>query len=237
MVDKKLNYGRHHIINFAKSSKNVALSPICVDLGAGGGDDLMAFKGIFPTAKLVACESYEPYQVNLKSMGIEVFSCDIEHDRLPFENESVDFIIINQVLEHCKEIWWIMHEISRILKVGGKLIIGIPNLASMHNRFLLGLGKQPTSIQNQSAHVRGYTKKDFLKFLNCGFEGGYTLEDFGGSNFYPFPPLIAKPLAAIMPTAAWGIFFKFNKNRSYLNSFITYPIEQRLETKFYLGEI
>jgi hypothetical protein len=68
-------------------------------------------------------------------------------------------------------------------------------------------GNQPSPLKIHSAHVRGFTKGGFTKFLNECFPHGYILKAFRGSNFYPFPPLIAKLLARIFPTLAWGIFF------------------------------
>lgn len=62
---------------------------------------------------------------------------NIERDPLPFADESVDIFMANQVLEHCKEIFWIFSEVSRCLKPGGCFIIGVPNLAALHNRLLL----------------------------------------------------------------------------------------------------
>jgi hypothetical protein len=115
------------------------------------------------------------------------------------------------------------------------LIIGVPNLASLHNRLLLLLGKQPTPIQTNSAHIRGFTKGDILKFVDSCFPGGYELKAFGGSNFYPFPPMIARPLARFFPTMAWGIFLLLEKQRDYQREFLEYPIAQRLETNFYVG--
>lgn len=232
MIDRRLNYGRHHIKNFLKKSREYK---VVLDLGAGQGNDLLNAGAIVKNAELHAVESYPEYISILQSKGIKVHDLNIERDPLPFKNESVDVIICNQILEHCKEIWWILHEISRVLKKNGKLIIGIPNLASLHNRFLLSAGRQPTSIQNNSAHVRGYTKNDLLRFLKS-FEGGYKLISFGGSNFYPFPAFIAKPLAAIFPTFAWGIFFLLEKRKEYNEEFLKYPQKEKLETNFYLGE-
>lgn len=232
MIDKSLNYGRQYIDSF---TKNLKPGSIAVDLGAGLGYDLLIAKKNNPDMKLHAIESYPPYQKQLREKGIEVHELNMENSRFPFDDASVDLIISNQIFEHCKEIWWIMNEITRILKVGGRLIIGIPNLASLHNRVLLTFGKQPTSIQNDSAHVRGYTKKDMCKFVIGVSDSGYKLIDFGGSNFYPFPPFIAKPLAKIIPTMAWGNFFSFEKTKANSDKFIKYPVEKKLETNFYLG--
>jgi hypothetical protein len=63
------------------------------------------------------------------------------------------------------------------------------------------------------------------------------LLDFGGGNFYPFPPLIAKPLARLFPTLSWGIFFYFQKVKTYHEEFLEYPQRERLETNFYLGKV
>lgn len=232
MIDRQLNYGRHLIKRFA--GKAVPFHNV-LDLGAGHGDDLLIAKHVQPDATLQAIENYEPYAKELESTGIDVFESNLERDSLPFENESVDLIICNQILEHCKEVWWIFHEISRVLKVNGKLIIGVPNLASLHNRVLLAVGEQPTAIKNNSAHVRGYTKNDMIRLLHSGFGGGYKLIDFGGSNYYPFPRTIARPLAALFPTSAWGIFFLFEKKAKYVSGFLDYPQSIRIETNFYYG--
>jgi hypothetical protein len=121
------------------------------------------------------------------------------------------------------------------LIVGGKLIIGVPNLASLHNRLLLAFGFQPTSIKTSSAHIRGFTKKDVLDFLQNCFPA-YQLKAFAGSNFYPFPPIMAIPLARLFPTMAWGIFFLFEKKQRYTREFLDFPAAQGLETNFYTGK-
>lgn len=232
MIDRSLNYGRDHIRNFLASAMEYK---IVVDLGAGGGYDLMLAKQINPAALLHAVEVDPMYSSKLSEKDMAVHSLDIEKETLPFSNCSVDIIILNQVLEHIKEIFWVFHEITRVLTVGGKLILGVPNLASLHNRVLLAFGKQPTSMKNNSAHLRGFTKGDIINFVESCYKGGYKLKAFGGSNFYPFPPMLAKPLANIFPTMAWGIFFMFEKQREYKKQFIEFPIINRLETNFYLG--
>ncbi|HOO40829.1 MAG TPA: methyltransferase domain-containing protein [Syntrophales bacterium] len=207
-----------------------------VDLGAGHGDDLVTASVLCPEAELVAVETWPPYVEELSSNGILVYQLNIERDKLPFLSEAVDAVIANQLLEHTKELFWIFHEVTRILSIGGKFIIGIPNLASLHNRILLMAGRQPSPIKSTSAHVRGFTKHDLCKFINDCFPAGYQLIGFGGSNFYPFPPYLAKPLANIFPSLAWGIFFMFEKQRQYSREFLDYPVHNKLETNFFLGE-
>jgi len=162
MVDKKLNYGRHNIEDFAKQIKGCNN---IVDIGAGSGDDLMIYKKHSPSANLMALEGYEPNVLTLEAKGIKTYMHNLEADKFPFDNKSIDLINANQILEHTKEIFWIFNEVTRTLKIGGYFVLSVPNLASLHNRLLLTIGKQPTPIQNDSAHVRGYTKSDILQFL------------------------------------------------------------------------
>jgi len=105
----------------------------------------------------------------------------IKRDMLPFADGSVDGVILNQILEHAKEIFWILGESSHVLRIGGSLIIGVPNLAAWQNRVVLLLGRQPRSIRPHPAHLRGFTKPDMLRLKNECFPGGYTLEGFGGA--------------------------------------------------------
>jgi SAM-dependent methyltransferase len=233
MIDRTLNYGRHHIRRFLSSSGNCQK---VLDLGAGRGEDLLCARDVNPNAALYGLEAHPANVQLLRSKGVDVKSVDIEREKFPFAPESLDVVMANQILEHTKEIFWIFDQISRVLKVKGHLILGVPNLASLHNRLLLALGMQPTPIQNNSAHIRGFTKGDVLRLLESAFPEGYQLVGFGGSNFYPFPSVIARPLAAVFPTMAWGIFFDFQKVKPYSGEFLRYPVQEQLETNFYIGQ-
>jgi len=232
IIDRKLNYGRHVLREFIKTKKNNSNYKI-LDIGAGSGDDLTICKDTLPFSQLYALECYPPNLNILKSKGFSVNSINIENEKIPFNNEYFDFIISNQVLEHCKEIFWIFHEVSRTLKVNGEFYIGVPNLASLHSRLLLQFGMQPTSIQLASAHVRAYTKHGLLKFLNNCAPELYKLNHFKGSNFYPFPPFLANPLSTLFPNSSACIFLVFQKTRIYKNEFLKYPVG--LETNYFLG--
>jgi SAM-dependent methyltransferase len=232
MIDRSLNYGRRQIERFLRSSGEYAT---VLDIGAGQGDDLLLSRSVNPGASVHAVEVCPEYAGRLAEKKILVHALNIEKDRLPFSDGSVDVVIANQVLEHVKELFWIFHEITRVLPVGGKLILGVPNLAALHNRVLLAFGRQPSPLKNNSAHIRGYTKQDIVRFLEGCFPGGYGLISFGGSNFYPFPPVLARPLAKLFPNMAWGIFFLFEKQREYNREFLEFPAKERLETNFYVG--
>lgn len=231
MVDRTLNYGREIVAGFV-AGLEVRLA---LDLGPGLGEDLAAVRASHPTARLIGLEAYPPYATQLRALGFDVVDCDIERDLFPCESETVDLIVANQVFEHVKEVFWILHECARVLRVGGSLVIGVPNLASFHNRALLAIGRQPTSIANWSAHVRGYTRDDLVALLEKPFPGGFRLVEARGANFYPFPRAAARIAARVWPGAAWGLFCRFEKAAAYDREFLEWPIREQLETNFYLG--
>lgn len=229
MIDRSLNYGRHHVRRFLERA---APYDRVVDLGAGTGVDLEAALEVCPGAEVLAVEVHPPYAGPLEERGWKVLRLDIERDALPLPDASVDVVVANQILEHVKEIFWIFHQVSRVLAEGGHFIVGVPNLASLHNRLLLLLGRQPTALHLHSAHVRGFTRAGLLRFLDEAAPGLYRLADRGGSNFYPFPPLLARPLARLLPSLAWGSFFLLEKSRRYEDEFVRYLERAELETNF-----
>lgn len=228
-VDHGETYGPRVIKKYLGQMSSVKLA---VDMGAGLGRDLSLVREKFPEASLCAIECRPDCISGLESQGINVYPADIETDTLPFQDESLDLVICNQILEHTKELFWILHEITRSLNVGGSLIIGVPNVASLHNRIGLLFGKHPTQAKSCSAHVRCFSKNDFLLFLQECFPGGYSLSRFDGSQFYPFPPSLSQPLARMLPSMAFSIFFLLKKTTKYKGSFLEYPVKANLETNF-----
>ena len=228
-VDKQLNYGRHVMANYAQS---LTCSSV-LDLGAGQGIDLDIFRKQHSSIKSFAVEGWKSNITILENNGHVVCGTDIEKEKLPFSDGTIDCIILNQILEHTKDIFWIMNECTRVLTDGGSLIIGVPNLAALHNRIFLLLGKQPTCIRTNSAHVRGFTKGGIVDFINI--YPGYKLTDFSGSNFYPFAPWLAKPLGRLFPELSVSLFFKFKKLEKYNGEYIAFPQKNRLATNYFTG--
>jgi len=206
-----LNYGRDRIadsvVRYALKTGKEQIN--ILDIGAGSGYDLincsrlLAEHGI--KSSLYAIEGYEPNVKTLKEKGITVESADIENGSFQYKDKLFDIIIMNQCLEHTKEVFHIFAEISRVLKPNGICITGVPNLASLHNRLLLLAGRQPSSIRMYGPHVRGITKKDFIDFAEKG--GYFKCIDFFGSNFYPFPPKLSNSLSRHLPSLSVSIFF------------------------------
>lgn len=118
---------------------------------------------------------------------------DLEQDRLPYDNNIFDLIVCNQVIEHLKIFENAISEAIRVTRKGGYIILGIPNLSHLINRFLLIFGSQPMCMALDGTHVRGFTHKAFLRLLRSYTE--LEIIDYTGSIMYPIPLIISKYLA------------------------------------------
>ena len=71
---------------------------------------------------------------------------------LPFADESFDYVVSFQVIEHIKRDKEFVREVRRVLKSGGKFIVTTPN--------------RPMSLTRNPWHVREYTAEQFSALLS-----------------------------------------------------------------------
>lgn len=138
----------------------------------------------------------------LKQLGYEVVGVDIDPDRfkkfinqydltikkanieiekLPFRNNTFDFVIFNEVFEHLRiNPIFTLKEINRVLKPSGTLILTTPNLYAIHKILMFNLGRSfndaydefnKLNIYGYMGHIREYSTKEIKKFLkNTNFK-------------------------------------------------------------------
>lgn len=163
-----------------------------LDVGCAGGTKAEAYARVLgiPLDRVKGIEPQENYAAEARKR-FEVYQVDIEKGPFPMPDEAFDLIVCNQVLEHLKNIFRPLSEMDRIVKTGGFLLIGVPNLAGLYNRFLLMLGRQPLAIAIDGPHIRGFAHGAFLGFLkqNKNFE----VVALDSANLYPLPyPLLER---------------------------------------------
>ena len=232
-----LNYGREIIFQwiddytkkFDKNNKKFKI----LDIGCGWGNDLTALFELSKNIELCGIEIDDEKIAACQPKNIMIFKINCETDRIPVKDNFFDIIIINQVLEHTKEIFYICSEISRVLNKQGILIIGVPNLASFHNRILLFFGYQPTCIELIGPHVRGFTAPALKNFISRG--NYFIVKEIKGSNFYPAPPQISKILSKFFPQVSVSIFLLVERT-SKEGLFIEILKKENFETNYYLGD-
>lgn len=87
----------------------------------------------------------------LEEMGFKAFLADIEKDNLvyrngrslqidlnqplPFKNQSFDYIVCVEGIEHLENPHHLIHEFSRILKKNGYLLLSTPNVMTIKSRW------------------------------------------------------------------------------------------------------
>lgn len=82
--------------------------------------------------------------------GLRTIQLDLNVDRIPLEDASVDMAVSFGVFEHI--IWYdnLLRETGRVLRDGAPFVISMPNLGSFVNRFALLLGYQPREVEVSS---------------------------------------------------------------------------------------
>jgi methionine biosynthesis protein MetW len=229
-----LNYGRHIVEAWAvEHISTLTSAPDILDLGAGDGTDLINLKQrLDRSVNLHGLEVSERAIERARERGISVTNVDIEREVYPFADASIDIVLANQVLEHTKEIFWVFSEVSRILRASGLFVVGVPNLASLHNRVALLFGSQPPSIQVLGPHVRGFTRAALTEFAQHG--SFFAVEEIRGSNFYPFPPWLSGRLAGKMPGLAVSLFFRMRRTAK-AGKFVEVLDGTSLDTGYFTG--
>lgn len=119
--------------------------------------------------------------------GVSAEVCDLNAERIPFDDESFDLIFAGEIIEHLVDTDGFLAELNRCLKPGGHLILTTPNLASFENRVRIFFGVYPIWVDHKlkgSGHVRAYTPTVLKRQLReHGFE---VLKQTG--NWVPFVP-------------------------------------------------
>jgi SAM-dependent methyltransferase len=131
---------------------------------------------------------------------------------LPFSDGMFDLVVLGEVIEHVPDPDYLLDEIWRTLKPGGKVIVTTPNLASWANRVLLLLGIQPLFTETSSRRKLGRR----FKFLGQGS----SVE--GHLKIFTLPALKELTVACgFKIDGVWGVPFFFPFPISKFDEFLT----------------
>lgn len=146
--------------------------------------------------KYIINEEHEKYLVdiseiainNTKNTKIKSYLRDINIEKLPFEDNSFDFIISTEVIEHIFNYEHYLKEINRVLKINWNFLITTPNLTWFASRITTLLGEPPVAMSIDEWHIRVFRysgKKLWLKqkLENAGFK---IKERFSNNAYFPF---------------------------------------------------
>lgn len=190
--------------------KNVPELDNLLDIGCADGTKTIQYaKMLSILLENVYGIETKPEYVKLAQEHFKIINANLEHETFPFQDQEIEIIICNQLLEHLKNIYFPLSEMDRVLKIGGYLIIGIPNLAALLNRIFIFFGRQPSCNVIMGPHVRCFTHKGFLKFIkqNTNFE----LQSISAATLYPFPYPVVQYCAKYFPGLSSYTFYLLKK--------------------------
>lgn len=205
---------KSRLLSFATHKKGGSL----LDIGCGPGEFTNEIGKAIGAGKLYGIDKHDSAIKKARKRGIIVKKLDLDKAGLPFRKKSFDVIVCNQVIEHLLDPDKLVKEIYRTLKDDGYALVSTPNLASLHNRFLILFGSQPTTIapstkvvfgnplrgidsrmRGPSRHITAFTYKSLTEMLK---HYNFRIDKYSASGFYPFKGWFAEALAKLLPNLA-----------------------------------
>lgn len=114
-------------------------------------------------------------------LGVDLYPCEAVdilanlEERLPFDNDSVSEMFLDNVIEHINDIPALMKELHRISKPGGEIFIITPHFANMSSWV------DPTHVHHLSYFsMEHFEKADVSHYTGGGFTILSKHLSFGG---------------------------------------------------------
>ncbi len=141
---------------------------LILDMGCGRGsmsEDLTAAHTV------IGLDMCEKALKEASAKGVKVVLGDIDGG-IPFTDKSFDAILIMDVLEHALDPESLLGECRRVVKDNGILVISVPNMLNIVNRFyfLCGAFKDITDVYHKrdalfSEHIRVFSRNVLEKLV------------------------------------------------------------------------
>ena len=177
---------QRHLVAYKEAAKMI--SGTVLEIGSGEGYGIMELAPI--ADKYIAVDKYDTYiSDELKGENDITF---IQTEVPPLKDvadNSVDFAVTFQVIEHIQNDELFLKEIKRVLKPGGKLIMTTPNVKM--------------SLTRNPWHIREYSPEQMGNVLKSVFENFELKGVFGNKKVMDY---YQKNKDAVMKITRWDIF-------------------------------
>lgn len=147
-----------------------------LDVGCGDGFATSVAAHRNRAHHFVGLDWSAPSLAQASRRGLTVLRAGLDA-RLPIRSDSVDVVVMSEVIEHLVDTDSAVEEAHRVLKPGGSLLLSTPNLAAWYNRGLLALGIQPVFSEvslrsvfgrpgsQVAGHLHMFTRRALVEFL------------------------------------------------------------------------
>ena len=134
---------------------------IVLDLGAS----IITLSKKIKAKKIITLDISDKKEMTIK--------CDLNEDKIPLKNNSVDIILAGELIEHIPNTLFFLSECKRILNKNGFLVLSTPNICSLVDRIRMLFGFLPGQCARFSrqgkdkynSHVRDFSLKEINEAL------------------------------------------------------------------------
>lgn len=140
------------LYTWEKISDLISSDSTVVEIGIGPMSALVKrLKG----AEVIGVDLVDTQSALCDAFGINLWTCDVQSEPLPLEDESVDVVLFLQVIEHlCMYPKAVLDEIHKKLKSGGYLVVSTVNFLRISSRFRVLSGKNPLTNYFERSQYR-----------------------------------------------------------------------------------
>jgi len=153
---------------------------VFLDIGTGHGIAPRVMKKLGVRAISLDWPVTGGYDVieNVRAAGVEGYYCEVGGEPMPVEDESVDCVLIADVLEHiCHSPKPVLQDIYRVLKPGGVCIAAVPNATRLTIRIKVAMG------YSNWPYIGDYYDKPFHEGHHHEYTSDELKEIFKRENF------------------------------------------------------
>jgi len=161
---------QRHVIAYEETAKRVSGKVLEIGSGEGYGIRLLAPK----TTEYVAVDKFNTASIN-NAENVKFIQASVPPLTFAKDN-SLDFVVSFQVIEHIVKDNFFVQEIHRVLKPGGKVILTTPNIK-------MSLTRNPWHVREYKLEeLRDLLKKYFPNVSMQGVFGGKKVMDYYEEN-------------------------------------------------------
>jgi ubiquinone/menaquinone biosynthesis C-methylase UbiE len=155
-----------------------------LDVGCAAGTILGPLAKQCPTIHLIGADINESLCQLAVDNGFERAIPLDASGTLPFGDAAFDIVFSGETLEHLVDTDLALSEFSRVLKMGGWLVVTVPNVRTLYSLARWFLNEPPAfGARVRSTHVRDFTTKHMRRILVMN---GFSVQQIRGVDFSPF---------------------------------------------------